>query len=104
VAVVGDVLRLAVVGAEGDPRRAVLASERDQRLQVARSRRFPDQQPEARPQSLAPLLGRRRLVIRHDPGGCVRVQLVTANARRVTVDVTGEGELRELGRRARDDA
>ena len=38
VAVVGDVLRLAVVGAERDPARAVLGEQRQQRVQVARRR------------------------------------------------------------------
>ena len=48
VAVVGDVLGVAVVGAEGDPTRAVLGDERQQRLQVARHRRLADQEPHAR--------------------------------------------------------
>ena len=49
MAVVGDVLRVAIVRAECDPAGAVLLDERQEGLQVARHRRLPDQEPDARP-------------------------------------------------------
>ena len=75
VTVVGDVLGLAVVGAERQPARPVLGDERDERLQVARARALADQQPEPGAQALAPLLERRGLVVGLDPGRGVGVQL-----------------------------
>ena len=48
VPLVGDVLGLAVVGAERHPRRAELGDERQQRVEVARAERLADQQPHAR--------------------------------------------------------
>ena len=57
VAVVRDVLRLAVVGAERDPSRPVLRKQRQQRVQVARGRGLADQEPHPGAQALPPLLG-----------------------------------------------
>ena len=81
VAVVGDVLRLAVVGAERDPRRPVLGEQRQQRLQVARGRALADQQPHPGAQPLASLLGGVRLVVGADPGRRVRLQVAAEHAR-----------------------
>ena len=74
VAVVGDVLRVAVVGAERDPAGPVLLDEREQGVQVARHRRLADQQPHPGAQALAALLDRERLVVGADPGGGVGLQ------------------------------
>ena len=99
VPVVGDVLGLAVVGAERHPVGPVLERERQQRAQVARARGLADQQPEPGAQPLAALLERRRLVVRLDPGRRVGVQRLAGDARRMAVDVPREPELRELARR-----
>ena len=58
VPVGGDVLGLAVVGAEGHPLRAVLDRERRERLQVPRRRRLSDEQPHAGAEPLSSLLDR----------------------------------------------
>ena len=104
VPVVRDLLRLAVVGAEGDARRPVLERERRERAQVARCGGLADEQPEPGPQPLASLLHGRGLVVGADPRRGVGVQLRPENAGRMTVDVASERQLCELGRRARDDA
>ena len=101
VPVLGDVLRLAVVGAERDAVRPVLGDERQQRAQVARRRRLADEQPHPGAQPLASLVERRRLVVGADPRRRVRLQIPAADARRVAVDVRRERELRELGARRR---
>ena len=100
VAVVGDVLRVAVVRAERDATRAVLGDEGQQRVQVARHRGLADEEPHARAEPLAPLLDREHLVVRADPGGDVRLELLAEDAGRVTVHVLRplEPELLELGR------
>jgi hypothetical protein len=103
---VGDVLRVAVVGAERDAPRPVLLDERQERAQVASHRGLADEEPHPRAQSLAALLDRERLVVRVDAGCRVGLKLGAEDARRVPVDVfrTLEAELLELGRRAGDDA
>ena len=103
VAVVRDVLRLAVVGAERDPPRPVFGKQRQKRLQVAGSRALADQEPHACAQPFAAFLDGVRLVVGADPGGGVRHQGATAHAGGVAVDVLRECELCELGRRAADD-
>ena len=55
MAVVGNVLGLAVVGAEGDPRGAELLHEREQRTEVSRAGGLADQEPEPGPEPLPPL-------------------------------------------------
>ena len=106
VAVGGDVLGLAVVGAERHPRRPELGDERDERPQVPRRRGFPDQEPHAGAQPLPPLVGRECLVVGPDPGRGVRLQRVPEHTGRVAVDAIGalDRQLRELARRARDHA
>ena len=103
---VGDVLGLAVVGAERHPRGPELGDERHERLQVARGGGLPDQEPHAGAQPLPSLVGRERLVVGPDPGRGVRLQRVAEHARRVAVDAVGalDRQLRELARRARDHA
>ena len=106
MAVVGDVLGLAVVGAEGDPRGAELLHEREQRTEISRAGGLADQEPEPRPEPLPPLLDRAGLVVGADSGRRIGVQLLAAEARRVTVDVLRpvETELRQLALVAGDDA
>jgi hypothetical protein len=87
VALVGDVLGLAVVRAERDPRRAVLLHEREQVAQVARARGLADQQPHSGAEALASFLDRSCLVVRADPGRGVGVQTLAEEAGRVAVDV-----------------
>ena len=45
----GDVLRVAIVGAERDPVGSELPGQRDQRAQVARAGRLADEEPHAGP-------------------------------------------------------
>jgi hypothetical protein len=100
------VLGLAVVGTERDPRGTELTREGDQRLQVACRRGLADQQPHSRPQPLAALLDRERLVVRVDPGRRVGVEGLADDSGSVSVDVSRarERELRELVLVAGDDA
>ena len=106
MAVLGDVLRLTVVGAERHPRRAELGDERNERPQISRSRGLADQEPHPGPQALPPLLGRERLVVGADPGRSVGLESVPEHSRRMSVDAVGalDSELRELARRSGDDA
>ena len=106
VPVLRDVLGVAVVGAEGDPTRAVLGRERKERLQVPRHRRLANQQPHTGAEPLTALVGRQALVIGANPGGRVGLQSLADEAGRVAVDMLGafEPELLELGRQAADDA
>ena len=66
VAVLGDVLGLAVVRAEGEPVRPELLDERQERGEVARGRGLADEHPHARAQALAALLDREALVVGAD--------------------------------------
>ena len=103
---VGDVLRVAVVGAERDPAGPELLHERQQRAEVPRHRRLADEQPHPGAEPLPAFLDGQRLVVGADPGGRVRLELLAEQPGRVAVDVSGalEGELLELARGARDDA
>ncbi len=102
VARVGDVLRIAIVGAERDAPRAVLLDEREERAQVPRHRGLADEQPHPGAQALAPLLDGERLVVRVDARGRVRLELRSENAGRMAVHVPRavERELLELARGA----
>ena len=106
VTIVGDVLRVTVVGAKRNPRRAVLLDERQQVAQVPGHRGLPDQEPHARPDPLAALLHRQRLVIGVDAGRRICLEALAGQTGCVAVDVarTFEPELLELGRQAVDDA
>ena len=82
-------VRLAVVGAERAALRAVAPHHRHERLEVAGIRRLADENPGAVPALLEGLLEGGGLVVRPDAGGEVGIQRVSADARRVAVDVTG---------------
>ena len=103
---VDDVLGVPVVGAERDPAGTVLLDEREERRQVSRHGRLAHQEPHACPKPLPPFLDGEHLVVRPDPRGRVRLQLLPEDAGRVTVHVgrTVQRELVELGRVAGDDA
>ena len=96
VPVLGDVLRLAVVGAERETIRSVLGDERQQRAQVARRGCLADEQPHAGTQPLASFVERRGLVVGAHTGRGVGLEIPPVDARRVPVDVRRERELREL--------
>ena len=100
VAVVRDVLRVAVVRAERDAAGAELAHEREQVEQVPRHRGLADQEPHPGAQALAPLFDRQCLVVRADARGGVCLQFLAENAGRMAVDVSSavEAELLELCR------
>jgi hypothetical protein len=106
VAVVDDVVRVAIVGAERDEARPELLDQRDERFQAPRHRRLADQEPDARAQPFAAFFERERLVVGANAGCGVRVELLAADAGRVAVDVLGavEPELRQLALVAGDDA
>ena len=104
VAVVGDVLRLTVVGTERHPVRSVLERERQQRPKIPGARGLTDQEPEPGPQPLATLLDGRSLVVGGDPRSRVRVERTARHPGRVAVDVLGQAELRELAFVPRHDA
>ena len=92
VAVLGDVVGVLVVSAEGDPRRAEFLDQGQQRLQVPGHRGLADQDPHSGTEPVAPLLERQCLVVGADPGGGVGVQLLADDARRVSVGVRSAGE------------
>ena len=100
--VVRDVLRVAVVRAEGDPARADLVHERQEVEEVPRHRRLADQEPHPSAQPLPALLDRQRLVVRLDARGRVGLELLAEYPGGVPVDVLGafEQELLELPGRA----
>ncbi len=105
VPLLGDVLGLAVVGAEGEPVRPELRDERDERLEVPRGGRLPHQHPHPRAEALAPLLGRVALVVGADACCRVGLQAGPEETGRVPVHVRRlEPELLELVRVAGDDA
>ena len=106
VPVLGDVLGIAVVGAEGDAIRAELVHEREEGEQVARHRGLADEQPHPRAQPLAPLLERESLVVGADARRRVRVQLLARHPGRVAVHVLAllEEQLGELRLVPGDDA
>ena len=106
VAVLGDVVGVLVVSAEGDPRRSEFLDQGQQRLQVPGHRGLADQDPHARAEPLPAFLDRQRLVVGADPGGGVSVQLLADDAGCVAVDVgrAGETELRQLVLVTRDHA
>ena len=106
VAVLGDVLRVAVVRAERDAVGSELLHQRQQGVKVARHRRFADQQPHAVAKALASFLRRERLVVGANPRRCVRVQRLSEETWRMPVDMHAgrEPKLLELGVVRIDDA
>ena len=100
MALLGDVERIAVVGAEREERRGRDREERGQRVQVLRDGAFADQDRHALADLLQRLLGAGRLVVGADSGREIAVEVEAAHERRVAVDVAvREGlDLRKAGR------
>ena len=86
VAFLGDVERIAVVGAEGDVRRIALGDDRRQRVQVLGHRAFAHQDLHALGQLLQRLRQVGGLVVGADAGGEIAVEVEAAEQRRVAVD------------------
>ncbi len=87
VALLGDVERVAVVGAQAAHARRVLVEDFGQRMQVLGHRAFADEHGEALLQLLAAVLGDGRLVVGADARGEIAVEVVAADQRRVPVNV-----------------
>jgi hypothetical protein len=87
VTVVRDVLRVAVVGAEGDPRRSELLHEREEVEQVPRHRGLADEEPHPRADPLSALLDGQRLVIGLDARRGIGLERLAEERRCVSVDM-----------------
>ena len=87
VALLGDVERVAVVGAQAAHARRMLVEDLGERVQVLGHRALADQHGEALLQLLAAVLGDGRLVVGADARGEIAVEVVAAHQRRVAVDV-----------------
>ena len=96
----GDVERVAVVGAEREEGRGLDREQVAQRLEVLRHRALADQHGHALADLLQRLVGAGRLVIGADAGRQVAVEVASAQQRRMTVDVA-IGEALELRGAAR---
>jgi hypothetical protein len=88
VASVGDVLWVAIVGAEGDPAGPYSCTSGSSARGSAPSKPT-DQQPHPSAQPLATFLDGQRLVIGRDPRRRVRLQLLPEQPGRMAVDVPG---------------
>ncbi len=97
VAVGEDRIGLAVVGAERDPFRTVLAHQRDQSGEVPARRALPGEDPHTLAALLGRLSQRGALVVGLDPRGQVGVQLPAGQPGRVPVHpaIPGGGDLRQ---------
>ena len=106
MALLGDVERIAVVGAEGEERRMALGDDRRQRVQVLRHRALAHQDLHALGELFQRLGDVGRLVIGADAGGEIAVEVEAAKQRAVAVDppVLERGEFGETGRIARQHA
>ena len=87
MAVLGDVERVAVVGAEAHEARGVLVEHLGKRMEVLRHRAFADEDGHPLPDLLAGFRRGRGLVVGADAGGEVAVERLAAKERRVAVDV-----------------
>ncbi len=96
----GDVERVAVVGAKTEVRRVPFGQDRCQGVQVLADRPLADQHPHPLAQFLERLVGGCRLVFRPDARADVAVQVIAPQQRRVAVDMaTGKGlEFRKTAR------
>src|SRR5208337_1163432 len=100
----GDIERIAVVGAESDVGRIALGDDGRERMQILAYRPLPDQHLHALRQLLARLRQVCDLVVGSHPRAEVAVEGVAPEERTVPVDRTGlkRGELGEAGRIARE--
>ena len=99
MAVLGDVERVPVVGAEGHVGRGRLGQHGREGVQVLADRAFADQHAQALLQLLHRLRRAGRLVLGADAGGDVGVEVAARQQRGVPVDVAAR-EGRELGEAA----
>ena len=106
VALFHDFQRIAVVGAERDPRPGQVGEQRGERRDVLGDRALAHQDEHALGQLFAGLIELGALVVGADAGGQIAVERQAAQQGGMAVDVPpGEGrELREQGRIARDHA
>ena len=92
MAFLGDVQRVAVIGAEAHVRRRQRCQRRRQSIQILRDRALADQHPHPFLQLLDGLGGGCRLVLGADAGGDIAVQIPPREQWRMTVDMAaGEG-------------
>ena len=106
MALLGDVERVAVVGAEGDERRIALGDQGAEGVQVLADRTLADQHRHALHELLAAFGQVGHLVVGPDAGAEIAVQPIAAEQRAVAVDrarLEG-GELGEARRVAREQA
>ncbi len=100
VTLLGDVKRVAVVGAEREERRGLDREEGAQRREILRHRALADQHGHALADLLQRFVGAGRLVVGADAGGKIAVEVASAQQRRMAVNVAiGEAlELRDAAR------
>ena len=106
MAFLGDIQRIAVIGAERQEGRQALGEDRHQRVQVLGDGAFAHQNVHALADFLQRFGCRGALVIRADPGGKIAVEIKPAEQRRMAIDMTAlEGiELGKTDRVLVDDA
>ncbi len=101
MALLGDVERIAVVGAEREIRRQALGDDRHQGVQVLGDRAFADEDMHALADLFQRFVGGGAFVVGADAGGEIAVEVVAREQRRVAVDMAAlEGV--ELGEADRD--
>jgi hypothetical protein len=87
MALLGDVERIAVVGAEREEGRQPLGQDRHQRVQVLGDGALADEDMHALADLFERLLGGRAFMIGADAGGEIAVQVIAAQERRVAIDM-----------------
>src|SRR5690606_5004737 len=88
VTFLGDVERVAIVGAQRDERRGVLVEDFGQGVEILADRPLADEDGHALHQLFAGLAGGGRLMVGADAGGEVTVELEIGEQGGVAVDVT----------------
>ena len=87
VALLGDVERVAIVGAQAAHARRILVEDLGERMQVLGHRALADEHGEALLQLLAAVLGNGGLVVGANARGEIAVEVVAAHQRRMAVDM-----------------
>ena len=91
MALLGDVERIAVVGAEGDEGRMALGDDRRERVQVLANRALADQHLHALGKLFQRLGDVGHLMVGADAGAEITVEVEAAQQRAVAVDAAGPG-------------
>jgi hypothetical protein len=102
VTLLGDIERIAVVGAQAHEARRVLIEHLGERVHVLRDRALADEDRHAFLQLLARFVGRGRFVVGADPCREIGVEIAAAKERRVPVDMAiliGHKLVEHIGRR-----